>query len=83
MKKEKDAIDWETILFQTTKIMIIAHLRNISNQEVTVPIPGVDKDVSVKDLIEEVEKETETGIKYMAQWARTELAIQEARRKKR
>jgi len=82
MKNNKSVANWKVKFFQAMKEMVIAHLRNISNQEVKVPIPNIHDDISVKDLIGEVEQETLTGLKYMIEWANTQIIIQQELRKK-
>ena len=67
-------------LFILTKSEVIKHLEGISNQSVNVPIPG-HKDISVKDLIPEVKKESEMGIRYMIEWLETIILITNVRKK--
>ena len=73
MMTEKD-------FFQNSKRHVIKHLRNITNQEVEVPIPN-NNDILVKNLINEVENETEIGITYINEWLDTISIIQDIRRK--
>lgn len=76
MKDNKSVANWKVRFFQLMKEQVITHLRNISNQEISVPIPGVYNDTMVKNLISEVEKETLIGVKYMTEWAKTINLIQ-------
>lgn len=58
-------------LFASLKLEVIKDLQGISNEEATFPILNHDKDISVRDLINEVEKETENGILYMIEYIAT------------
>lgn len=82
MKNNKSVANWKTKFFQLMKEQVITHLKGISNPEVSVPIPNGD-DISVKDLISEVEKETLVGVKYMTEWAKTLTTTFDILRKKR
>jgi hypothetical protein len=62
------------------KELVIDHLKGISNQEAGVPLPGLDY-ILVKDLVNEVEKETLTGIKYMVEWAKATAFLKEIKSK--
>lgn len=68
-------------LFTSVKLETISHLNGISNQNVVVPIPNHD-DISVADLVKEVEKETEIGIMYMGQYVETLSTIAKLKREK-
>jgi hypothetical protein len=82
MKNNKSVTNWKIKFFQSMKEQVIAHLRGISNQEASVPIPGVCNDLFVKDIIVEVEKETLTGVKYMIEWSKITALIKEAKSEK-
>ncbi len=63
--------DRKSILFQLIKEKTVEHLQQISNQNVTVPVPGFDHDYMVKDLILEVISESPIGIQYMIEYVKT------------
>lgn len=57
--------------FTSVKLEVISYLSCISNQNVTVPIPNHYKEeITVKNLIDEVEKGTEIGIVYMGEYVK-------------
>lgn len=63
------------------KSEIINHLTGISNQDVSVPITG-HKDISVKDLINEVKNESPIAIAYACEYVETISLIKKAREEK-
>jgi CheY-like chemotaxis protein len=54
---------------------IIDDLKGVSNQDMIIPVDGVEEDVSVKQMIKEVKNETETGRKYAWAWYKTILMM--------
>lgn len=80
MKNNKSVANWKAKFFQSMKELIVAHLKGISNQEVKVPIPGVYENISVRNLILEIEKETLIGVKYMIEYIKTIALINEAKK---
>lgn len=68
-----------TRLLLDVKHLVIDHLTKVSNQELTVPIPG-EKDLLVKDLIKETVRESPIGITYMQEWVKTIARIEEIRK---
>lgn len=57
---------------------VIRHLKNITNQELLVPVCGFE-DVQVKKLIEEVNSKTPRAEAYVKFWIETQLIIKEYR----
>jgi hypothetical protein len=76
MENNESIANWKDRFFQSMKEQALTHLRGISNQKTSVPIPGVINDLSVGDLILELEKETLIGVKYMIEWSETLALIQ-------
>jgi len=68
-------------LFTSLKLEVINHLNGVSNQNMTVPIPH-HEGILVKDLINEVEKETEPGIVYMGEYIKTLSSIVRSKKRK-
>jgi CheY-like chemotaxis protein len=64
---------------EEVKQHVLKHLRNVSNQELVVPIPN-HNDIKIKDLITEVTKDSPIGDQYMAEWLTTIALIQKIRK---
>ena len=58
---------------------VIHHLKNVSNQDLNVPIPGIQQ-ITIKDLTEEVINDSEIGKKYMKEWYKTLTLVQQLRK---
>lgn len=60
---------------------VMNHLKNVSNQNVIIPITN-EQEISVSDMIHEVALETDVGMRYMKEWLNTIALIQKIRKKK-
>lgn len=74
-REVSDTDEFSAEIFVVIKELVLKHLNNISNKDVTVPIPG-ERDVTVHELIQEVGAITETGKKYIKGWIDTMVTIQ-------
>ncbi|HSU28318.1 MAG TPA: hypothetical protein VLJ68_08050 [Chitinophagaceae bacterium] len=77
--KKQETPDFDIIT--EIKQDVLLHLRNITNHEMNVPIPGV-AEITVKDLIQEVKNDSDVGKKYMKEWYKTLMVIQYLRKKR-
>ncbi len=68
---ENNYNDFANDLFSTIKMDALKHLSNISNKEIYVQVTGINKNVTVSDLIIEINKGTEIGNQYIKDFYET------------
>ena len=61
---------------------VLEHLREISNQDMTISITNVAEDILVKDLIKEIKMNSDIGTMYMLDWYENLKFIDKIKNKK-
>lgn len=81
-ENEKEELT-EVVFFESIRQDVLNHLRNISNQEVLVPVSNLDKDLTVDELYQEVLGNSKVGRRFMMDWYENMKFITDLKMKRR